>query len=122
MQGTCLILVSKNRLIYILKEFAFAHCAGSFLRQIVDAQHHILGRHRHRAAVRRLQQVIRREQKESALRLRLHGKGKMNCHLVTVKVSVECRTYERMKLDRLTLNQNRLKRLDTQSVQGRCTV
>ncbi len=122
MKGTCLILVGENRLVYILKELALSKGAGSLLRQIIDAEHHILRRHRHRAAIRRFQQVVRGEQKESALCLRLHGQGKMDCHLVAVEVSVECGTYERMEFDRLTFHKNRLKRLDTQSVQGRRTV
>ena len=43
-------------------------------------------------------------------------------HLVTVKIRIKRRTYQRMKLNRLTLYQNRLKRLYTQSMQGRRTV
>ena len=46
----------------------------------------------------------------------------MDSHLVAVKVSVESRTHQRMQLDCLTLYQDRLKCLDTQSVQSRCTV
>ena len=46
----------------------------------------------------------------------------MDSHLVAVEVSVEGRTHQRMQLDGLTLYQDRLKGLDTQSVQGRGTV
>ena len=46
----------------------------------------------------------------------------MHCHLVTVEVGVECRTYERVKLYCLTFDKYRLKRLDTESVKGWCTV
>ena len=46
----------------------------------------------------------------------------MNCHLVSVEVRVEGGTYQGMQLDGLTLYQNRLKGLDTQSVQRRSTV
>ena len=46
----------------------------------------------------------------------------MDSHLVTVEVSVEGRAHQRMQLDGLTLYQDRLKGLDTQSVQGRGTV
>ena len=46
----------------------------------------------------------------------------MDCHLVTVEVRVEGRADQRMKLDCLTLYQNRLKGLNSQSVKCRCTV
>ena len=46
----------------------------------------------------------------------------MYCHLVSIEVCVERGTYQRMQLDRLTLYQDRLEGLDTQSVQGRGTV
>ena len=46
----------------------------------------------------------------------------MDSHLVSVKVSVECGTYKRMQFDRTTLYQDRFKRLNTKSVQCRCTV
>jgi len=51
-----------------------------------------------------------------ALRLTADG------HLVTVEVGVECRTNERMKLDRLAFDQYWLERLDTEAMQRRCTV
>ena len=41
----------------------------------------------------------------------------MYCHLVSIEVCVECGTYKRMKLNRLTLYEDRLKCLDTESVQ-----
>ena len=41
----------------------------------------------------------------------------MDSHLVAVEVRVVSGTYERMKLDRLTFHKDRLKCLDTQSVQ-----
>ena len=43
-------------------------------------------------------------------------------HLVTVKIGVERRTYQRVELDRLTLDQDRLKSLDSKPVKCRCTV
>ena len=46
----------------------------------------------------------------------------MNGHLVSVEVGVEGGTYQRMKLDGLTLYQYRLEGLDTQSVKSRRTV
>ena len=43
-------------------------------------------------------------------------------HLVTIEVSIERGTYQRMQLDGFTFHQNRFERLDTQTMQGRCTV
>ena len=46
----------------------------------------------------------------------------MDGHLVTVEVSIEGMTYERMKLEGLSINKNRLKGLNAESVQRRSTV
>ena len=46
----------------------------------------------------------------------------MDSHLVTIEVSVESGTNKRMKLNSLTFYKDRLKRLDTQTMQCRCTV
>ena len=43
-------------------------------------------------------------------------------HLVTIEVCVERCTNKWMKLDRLTFYKDRLERLDTQTMQCRCTV
>ena len=46
----------------------------------------------------------------------------MHSHLVTVEIGVKRCTYQRMKFNRLTFYQNRLKRLDTKTVKSRSTV
>ena len=46
----------------------------------------------------------------------------MDSHLVTIEVRIKCSTNQRMKLDCLTFNKDRLKRLDTQTMQCRCAV
>ena len=46
----------------------------------------------------------------------------MDCHLVTIEVRVECGTCERVQLDCLSFDHSWLEGLDTESVQGRCTV
>ena len=46
----------------------------------------------------------------------------MNGHLVSVKVGVERRTYQRVKLNRTTFDQYWLEGLDTQAVKRWCTV
>ena len=46
----------------------------------------------------------------------------MYSHLVSIEVRVECGTYQGMQFDCLTFYQDRLKCLNTKSVQCRCTV
>ena len=46
----------------------------------------------------------------------------MHSHLVAVKVSVEGSTDERMKLNGLAFDKDRLKRLDTEAVKRRRTI
>ena len=46
----------------------------------------------------------------------------MHRHLIAVEVGVECRADQRMQLDRLAFDQDRLECLDTQTVQGRRTI
>mgnify|MGYP000672846349 CR=1 FL=1 len=46
----------------------------------------------------------------------------MNCHLVAVEVGVERGTYQRMQTDGAALDEDRLERLNAQTVQGRRTV
>ncbi len=51
MQGTCLILISQDGFIHALEELAFSHGTGSLLGKVVDSQHHVLGRNRHRTSI-----------------------------------------------------------------------
>ena len=46
----------------------------------------------------------------------------MNSHLVTIEIRVECGANEWVQLDGLTFDQHWLERLDTETVQGWCTV
>ncbi|MNO59111.1 hypothetical protein D3C76_496910 [compost metagenome] len=46
----------------------------------------------------------------------------MHRHLVTVKVGIVSRTYERVKTNSMPFHQDRFKCLDPQSVKGRCAV
>ena len=46
----------------------------------------------------------------------------MHRHLVAVEVGIECRANQGVNSNRFAFDQNGLKRLNTQSVQRRCTV
>ena len=90
--------------------------------QVVQADDHVLGRNSHGATIRGLQDVVRREHQHASFSLGLHGEWQVNCHLVTVEVSVEGSTDQRVELDSFTFDQLGLERLNTQAVQGWCTV
>jgi hypothetical protein len=57
--------------------------------QEVDADDHVLRRHRDRSAVGRLQDVVRRQHQDPRLGLGLGGQRQVHRHLVTVEVRVE---------------------------------
>ena len=92
------------------------------LRREVAAEHDVLRRLRHRTAVRRLEDVVRRQHEHARLELRLERERHVHGHLVTVEVGVERRADERMDADGLALDQHRLERLDAQAVERRRAV
>jgi hypothetical protein len=75
-----------------------------------------------RPAVRRREDVVRREHQDARLGLRLRGERQVDGHLVAVEVGVEGVADERVDLDRLALDEHRLERLDAEAVQGRRAV
>ena len=127
-------IISHQRLVRIFKDLTGLQHFAVFIklpsalfivaynRQIVRTQNHILSRNRNRFSVLRTQQVIGRKHQESCLSLRLCRKRNVNSHLVSVEVRIKCRTNQRMQFQRASFYQNRLKRLDTQPMQGRSTV
>ncbi len=104
------------------KALAFSLGAGLYGSHIVDSQNHVLGRIDDCSAVGRVKQVAGAEHQSPALHLRGLRKRNVNGHLVAVKVSVEGFAGERVKLERLSFDQNRLEGLDSQAVQGRGAV
>ena len=104
------------------KAFALAHSAFLHDGQVIRTQNHILGRNSNRLAILRSKDVVYRHHQHTCFSLSLHGQGQMDCHLVTVEVGVISGTYQRMQLNSTALGQNRLKGLNAQSVQSRCTV
>ncbi len=46
----------------------------------------------------------------------------MDSHLVTIEVSIEGATYHRVEADSLPFDENRLERLNRQTMEGRCAV
>ena len=96
--------------------------AGGFARHVIQAQHDVLRRHDDRLAVCRRQNVVGGHHQRARLQLRLDGHRHMHRHLVAVKVGVIRRAHQRMQLNRLALDQHRLKRLNAEAVQRRRAV
>ena len=90
--------------------------------QVVGAEDHILSRNGDGVAVLRTQEVVCREHEYARLGLRFGGQGNVDSHLVAVEVGVVRGTDQRMQLERAALNEDRLERLNAQTVQRRCAV
>ena len=87
-------------------------------REVVHADDHILRRNGERLAVCRRFDVVGREHEHARLGLRLGRQRHVDCHLVAVEVGVEGGADERVQADCLAFHQDRLERLDAQTVQG----
>src|SRR6266404_725076 len=95
---------------------ALALSAGLGLGQVVNAEHHVLRRHRQGQAVRRRQNVARAEHQHRRFHLRFRRQRDVHGHLVTVKVRVERGADERMDANRLAFHQHRLEGLNAEAV------
>ena len=89
---------------------------------IVKPQHDVLGRHDDRLAVGRRQDVVGRHHERARFHLRFHGERHVHRHLVAVEVGVIGGAYQRMKLNRFAIDENRLEGLDAKPVQRRRAV
>ena len=98
---------------------ALADGAGDLLRHPVQPQHHVLGGGHDGLAVGRAEDVVRRHHQHLGLQLGFHRQRHVHRHLVAVEVRIERRADQRVQLDRLALDEDRLERLNPQPVQGR---
>ena len=89
---------------------------------VVQTQHDVLGRHDDRLAVGRRQHVVGRHHQRTRFQLGFQRQRYVDSHLVTIKVSVIRSADQRVQLDGLAFDQQRLERLDTQTVQSWGTV
>ena len=101
------------------KDHAFTFAVDFFTRGVVQAQHHVLRRHDRRLTRSREQHVVGRQHEHAGFHLRFHRQRHVHSHLVTVEVGVERRTHQWMQLDSLAFDQQRLKRLNAETVQRR---
>ena len=121
-EGDNTVLIGHQSLVDIPEDLAFTGLAILHQSQVIGAQNHVLRRNSYGAAVRRLQKVVGSQHQEPGLGLRFCGQRNVNSHLVAVEVGVVSRTGQRMQLQGAPFHQNRLKGLNAQTVQGRCTV
>ena len=116
--AVCVAPVAGLQLLVELGELVARRAVG----QVVEPQHHVLGRRRQRRAVGRREDVVRGQHQDARLGLRLRRERQVHGHLVAVEVGVERVADERVDLDRLALDQHRLEGLDAEAVQGRRAV
>ena len=96
--------------------------AGLKRREVVGAQHHVLRRGNDRFAGRWRKNVVARQHQHPSLGLRFNRQRHMDSHLVTVEVSVECRTDEGVELDGTAIHQFGFEGLNAETVQRWSTV
>ena len=101
---------------------AFALVAFAELGDVVETEHHVLRGHGDRCAVGGVEDVVRSEHKELGFEDGFVAQRKVDCHLVTVEVGVECRTCEGVELDCLAFDHFGLEGLDAETVEGRGSV
>ena len=104
------------------EDHALALGVDALARRVVQAQHHVLRRHDGGLAVGGEQHVVGGQHQRAAFHLRFHRQRHVDGHLVAVEVGVEGRADQRVQLDRLAFDQDRLERLDAQAVQRRRAV
>ena len=92
------------------------------VREVVAAEHHVLAGRGQRAPVGGREDVVRAQHQQPRLRLGLGRERKVDGHLVAVEVRVERVADERMHLDRLALDEDRLEGLDAESMERRRAV
>ena len=108
--------------IHIGKGHTFADHALALHRRVIQPKHHVLRRHDDRRAVGGRQHVVRGHHQNARFQLRFQRQRYVHGHLVAVEVGVEGRTDQRVQLDRLAFDQDRLEGLDAKTVQRGRTV
>ena len=96
---------------------AFALGTRARFGQIVQTQHHVLRGDGDGRAMRRRQNVVRRQHQRGSLDLGFRRQRNVDRHLVAVEVGVERGANQRVNLDGLAFDQHRLESLNAQAVQ-----
>ena len=106
----------------VSKDHTFAFRINALTGHVVQAQYDILRRNNDGVTRCWRQNVVCRHHQSTRFELRFERQRYVDRHLVPVKVSVVRRTHERVKLNRLTFNEHRFERLNTQTVERWCSV
>ncbi len=106
----------------VRERHAFARNVLERARHVVKTEHDVLRRHDDRLAVRGRQDVVRRHHERARFELRFERQRNVYGHLVAIEVRVERGADERMQLDRLAFDENRLERLNAETMQRRRAV
>ena len=115
-------IVSDKSLLWSIECQALTLHARTNLSNIIESEHHVLGRNGDRCAIGGIEDIVALEHQYLRLKDGLIAQGKMDCHLITIKVGVECGTCQGVQLNGFSLNQLRLESLNTQTVKCRGTV
>src|SRR3989344_5279012 len=107
-----------HRRVWVIGSLCFPVNIGD----VINTKHNVLCCTCCRLPICRLEQIVRRQHNFIRFMARLGRQRYVYCHLVTVEVSVERRSYHWMDLNSLTFNQHWLECLDTKAMQGRSTV
>ena len=116
------VIVGDAHLVGVGEAPAGAGRLGALAGHVVQAEDDVLGRDDDRLAVGRREDVVGRHHQAARLDLRLDRQRHVHRHLVAVEVGVVGRADQRMQLDGLALDEDRLERLDAEAVQGRRAV
>ena len=99
-------------LTHVDEDQPLSRLALGFHGQVVEAEHDVLRGHDDRLAVGRRQDVVGRHHQDAALELGLQRQRHVDRHLVAVEVGVEGGADQRVQLDRLALDEDRLEGLN----------
>ena len=95
--------ISQHGFVHAAVPVIFPFSAGALNGHVVSAQYHVLCGDSYRLTVFRRQDIIDGQHHHPGFSLGFHRQGEMNRHLVTVKVGIVGRTYQRMQRDRAAL-------------------
>src|SRR5208282_81543 len=112
----------ENDFVGLTEDAAFSLGAGLGLRQVIDAEDHVLRRNGERQTVRGRQDVARAEHEHRGFHLGFRRKRNVHGHLVAVKVRVKRGADERVNADGFAFDEDRFKRLNTKAMQRRSAV
>ena len=116
------VVEGENCVVEVGKDAALALGAVLGRGEEVRTEDHVLRRHGDNLAGGGLAQVVGREHEDARLGLRLRGERHVNRHLVAIEVGVEGGAHQRVQVDGLALNEDRLEGLDGEAVQRRSAV